>query len=92
MALEEEVTEDGMASTSSLNSSIQSPLKAIASAVFSSSSSPQPHVNGSSTMTTTPKPVKKDIYRGECQVDDAGRNGQGTVDSVTVYYATYLKC
>nr|CAH0111339.1 unnamed protein product [Daphnia galeata] len=85
MALEEEVTEDGMASTSSLSSSVQSPLKAIASVVFSSSSSPtSPHVNGkSSTMTTTtPKPVKKDIYRADCQVDDAGRSGQSTADTV----------
>ena len=87
MALEEEVTEDGMASTSSLSSSVQSPLKAIASVVFSSSSSPTtPHVNGkSSTMTTTtPKPVKKDIYRADCQVDDAGRSGQSTADTVKI--------
>ncbi|XP_046444293.1 ecotropic viral integration site 5 ortholog-like isoform X1 [Daphnia pulex] len=85
MALEEEVTEDGMASTSSLTSSVQSPLKAIASAVFSSSapsSSSTQHVNGSSTMTTTPKPVKKDIYRGDCQVDDAGRGGQSAAETV----------
>ena len=78
MALEEEVTEDGMTSTSS----VQSPLKAIASAVFSSSSSSTPHVNGKSTMTTTPQPVKKDIYRGDCQVDDTGRGGQSTADTV----------
>ena len=88
MALEEEVTEDGMASTSSLSSSVQSPLKAIASVVFSSSSSSSPttpHVNGkSSTMTTTPKPVKKDIYRADCQVDDAGRSGQSTADAVKI--------
>lgn len=85
MALEEEVTEDGMASTSSLTSSVQSPLKAIASAVFSSSapsSSSTQHVYGSSTMTTTPKPVKKDIYRGDCQVDDAGRGGQSAAETV----------
>ena len=75
-------------STSSLSSSVQSPLKAIASVVFSSSSSSSPttpHVNGkSSTMTTTPKPVKKDIYRADCQVDDAGRSGQSTADAVKI--------
>ena len=82
MALEEEATDDGMASTSSL-SSTQSPLKAIASVVFSSSSpaAAQPHVNGS---MSTPKAVKKDIYRGVCQLDDAGRNGQRTDTPETV--------
>jgi hypothetical protein len=33
-------------------------------------------------MTTTPQPVKKDIYRGDCQVDDTGRGGQSTADTV----------
>lgn len=86
MALEEEEAgEEGMASTSpSLTSSLtSSPLKAIASVVFPSSlssSSSQPQVNGS---MTTPKPVKKDIYRGVCQLDDSGRNGQKPTTTTT---------
>jgi hypothetical protein len=41
--------------------------------------------------TTTPKPVKKDIYRADCQVDDAGRSGQSTADTVKINHFKYCQ-